>query len=148
MRAGLILEDHSPTRKLLFDIMKTAFNEINLLQAVTISQAKKQVKAKGPDIAVVDINLPDGSGLEFVKYITETYSETYCIVTSVLDDERSIIGALEAGAKGYILKDESRDNLLKHFKDINKGKPPLSPAVCRKLVRWFNNNNLPIFYPT
>jgi len=81
--------------------------------------------------------LPDGSGLEVIRRIAETAPETVVVVSSVFADDEHVFPALRAGARGYVLKDQSTEDLVPLLRGIVSGQPPLSPAITRRLLSFF-----------
>jgi len=63
---------------------------------------------------------------------------TYCVIATIFDDDRRILEALKAGAKGYLLKEQPEGKLIDSLQGILKGEPPLSPVIARKLIRHFH----------
>ncbi|GFO76289.1 hypothetical protein BPLS_P3982 [Bathymodiolus platifrons methanotrophic gill symbiont] len=90
-------------------------------------------------IALVDLNLPDGSGIDLIVRLREEHPQTFIVVSTVFDDDHNLFSALGAGAHGYILKEESRGKLIALLEGIIQGTPPLSPGIARRLIQHFNH---------
>lgn len=90
-----------------------------------------------PDIALIDLGLPDGSGVELIGELNRHAPQTLCIVASIFDDNEHLFPALRAGAQGYLLKDQPLIQIIELLKGIAEGRPPLSPAIARKLLGHF-----------
>lgn len=75
--------------------------------------------------------------LGFARHLSNHHSHIYTVIISIYDDDKHIFEALETGINGYILKEEPYDNLRSHIKDIELGKPPLSPSIARRIIRSF-----------
>jgi DNA-binding NarL/FixJ family response regulator len=97
----------------------------------------------GPALLVVDLHLPDGSGLDVLRAARRAWPTTAVLVTSVLSDEANVVGALREGARGYVLKDASRDQLADAVAQVLRGHAPLSPAVARHLIRQLQGRAAP-----
>ena len=97
-------------------------------------QAVEQADATRPDVAVLDITMPDLSGTEAAERITETLPATAVVILSVHSDEGYVLRALKAGAKGYLLKDSAEGDLIEAIKAVSSGKAFFSPEVSRMLV--------------
>jgi DNA-binding NarL/FixJ family response regulator len=95
------------------------------------------VVASPPDLALVDLGLPDGSGIEFIAALRAAGAATTCVVATVFDDDAHLFPALSAGAQGYVLKDLAPDDLVELLRGIVAGQPPLSPSIARRLLRHF-----------
>jgi DNA-binding NarL/FixJ family response regulator len=100
-------------------------------------------RRRGPALAVVDLHLPDGSGLEIVRAARTAWPATAVLVTSVLSDEGHVVSALRDGARGYVLKDASTEQLQEAVRQVLRGHAPLSPAIARHLIRQLHNHQHP-----
>lgn len=137
MQTALVLEDHTDTRKWLVELIEKAFDGVTVTPASTIAAAQKELDNKRFNIAIVDINLPDGSGIDLVRTIKQSTPDTYCVMATIYDDDEHLFSALQAGAEGYLLKEQPKEVLLKKLQGILIGEPPLSPAVARRVLRHF-----------
>lgn len=92
------------------------------------------------DILLVDLGLPDGSGLDVIRRCRRTQPACAVLVVTVFGDERNMLQAFEAGAGGYILKDGTEADLASHVTQLHAGGAPMSPLIARQLlVRWQAN---------
>ena len=138
MHSVLIVDDHEYARSLLHEIVQDIFEHARIEEAATLSQAKKSITQQHFSLALIDISLPDGSGIDLVKEIITTNSQTYIVMATIYDDDQHLFDSLRAGANGYLLKDLSRDELKNQIKGIIRGNPPLSPSIARRLLAHFN----------
>ncbi len=90
-----------------------------------------------PEIWLVDLGLPDGSGLTVIQQALGTHGPTLVLVISIFADDDAIIGALHAGAMGFIQKGDGDDELLVHLDNANQGGAPISPRVAARLLDSF-----------
>ncbi len=132
---GLIVEDLPDARAWLMAAARTAFPDITLTSVDCLAAGRAAVAACDFDIALIDLGLPDGDGMELIRELADT--DTVCVVTTVFSDDSHLFGALQAGAGGYILKDRDRDSIAELLRGIAAGQPPLSPAIARRLLRHF-----------
>lgn len=137
MQSILIIEDHIETRKWLVSIVQEAFSEPKIEEASTLEQGYACLQSATPSVILIDISLPDGSGLEFVNYAQQNLPDSYVVVTTIYDDDDHLFSAFRSGASGYLLKDEPRKTLVDGLSGIMSGKPPLSSAITRRLLRHF-----------
>ncbi len=137
MKKTLILEDHREAREMLCDVVKQALPEAEIDQAVTVRQASKYIKKQCYDLAIVDISLPDGNGIEFVTDIHACCTNTYIVMATIHDGSDYVFNALRAGAKGYLLKDQTETSLVSALKGILSGQPPLSPNIAHLILDYF-----------
>jgi len=87
------------------------------------------------DLALIDIGLPDVSGIEVVGHIRERFPEVPIMVVSVISAERSVLAAIRAGARGYVLKDDSTTEIAEALSQTLQGHYPISPALARYLFK-------------
>jgi two-component system, NarL family, response regulator NreC len=97
-------------------------------------QAVAQAAAAKPDVAVLDIGMPNLNGIEAAKQITEGASGTAVVILSMHADESYILRALKAGARGYLLKDSAESDLVRAIRAVAEGKSFFSPTVSKVLL--------------
>jgi DNA-binding NarL/FixJ family response regulator len=144
MRTGFILEDLPESQAWLSEALTQSFPGIQIDTAFTLQEARERLghsPAKGqsamPDIALIDLGLPDGSGVELIEFIQRRSPATLCIVASIYHDDGHIFPALRAGARGYLLKDQPVAAIVSALTGIAGGQPPLSPAIARRMLSYF-----------
>lgn len=135
MRNVLILEDHRETRHFLVDLVHEAFPGCVITALENLSQTLPQIASHQFCLAIVDLSLPDGSGLDVIREICLNQQNCYVIVATIFDDESHILEALRAGAMGYLLKDNHRDFLLNAIRGVTNGLPPISASIIRQMMR-------------
>lgn len=137
MKTVLVVEDLPDARALLCNLAEKTFPEARILSAGTLAQAKHRLHEAVPDLVLVDIGLPDGSGIELIRGLARTHPETVCVVTTVLGDDGHIVGAFSAGAQGYLLKGQAPVLIERQLRQIEMGIPALSPTVARRIIDHF-----------
>jgi DNA-binding NarL/FixJ family response regulator len=90
-----------------------------------------------PDVLLVDLGLPDGSGIEVIRELKTRRYATEAMVITVFGDEHHVVSAIEAGASGYLLKDGSAEYVCDSILALIGGGSPISPAIARHLLRRF-----------
>jgi DNA-binding NarL/FixJ family response regulator len=90
------------------------------------------------DVMVVDLGLPDGSGVDLIQAARIAWSDCDIMVATVFGDEAHIIAAIEAGAAGYILKDSEPAALTAEIRSLHAGGSPISPLIARRLLSRFS----------
>ncbi|MDH5394056.1 MAG: response regulator transcription factor [Gammaproteobacteria bacterium] len=133
----LLLEDQPDIQAWIIDIVKELFPADEIITADSCQQAKKLIQAYNFTIAILDINLPDGSGLDILRAIKQSSADTLCVMSTIFNDHDNIFTALQGGADGYIIKSESREKYASTLLAINNGEPPLSAQVARMMVSYF-----------
>lgn len=123
-----------------FSALLQRTREFSVVASVGTSREALVALADGLEfeVAVVDLGLPDGSGLEVIREIRRLRPLATPLVFTVFDDPERVFGALQAGARGYLLKDVPQPRMLQALRDAAAGGAPLSPAVARKIVDTFS----------
>lgn len=138
MKTALILDDIPDSQIWLSQALTSAFPGIQLSTADSLKEARVRLTSHpAPDLALIDLGLPDGSGTELIAELNRNSPQTLCIVASIFDDDQHLFPALRAGAQGYLLKDQPLPQIIDLLKGIVEGRPPLSPAVARKMLGYF-----------
>lgn len=137
--SGLVVEDLPEARAWLVDALVHAFPGIEVREAGDLASARRACREAVPAIALVDLGLPDGSGTDLIAELRAADRDVLTVVTTIFDDDRHLFGDLRAGAEGYVLKDQSRDDLVDMLAGIHAGRPPLSPSIARKLLSVFQD---------
>lgn len=136
---ALILEDHPLAMARLTEVVSAVFPELVLLTAQTVQSALDQLQSKTRiQLALIDLQLPDGSGQRVLEALKAQQAEACAVICTTFADDRHLFPALAAGADGYLLKDQDVDSLKTMLRGIDEGKPPLSPAIARRLIRYFD----------
>lgn len=139
----LILEDMPDTQKWLKEACLLAFPDSDVAICSTVASASEYIDKAIPTIALLDIELPDGKGSDFIPTLLEQHPSCLCIIVTIYADENHLMPSLRAGAKGYILKDQSRQRIADMLKQAMAGELPLSPAVATMVLSHFAENGVP-----
>lgn len=137
MKTGLIVEDLAENRHWLTQTLEQGFSGMAVHCATTVAEARGWLAHHAPDIALIDLGLPDGSGIELIELLNRNSPQTLSIVATIYDDDAHLFPALRAGARGYILKDQGREEAARLLQGIAAGQPPLSPSIARKILASF-----------
>ncbi|ROH92032.1 DNA-binding response regulator [Stagnimonas aquatica] len=138
MQSGWIVEDHPDVALGLAAALQGAFPGIALRLVDGLEAALQQLReGYRPDIALIDLGLPDGSGLDLLRALPAAAPGCVAVVTTIYADDAHLFPALRAGAAGYLLKDEPRERLESALRGILAGEPPLSPSIARRVLRTF-----------
>lgn len=138
MQQALIVEDVPETSKWLCAVLQQAFGDIQASPASTCQQARQMLANNPINLALLDINLPDGSGIDLVTDIRQCCPDAYIVISTIFDDEEHILKALKAGAHGYLLKDLPDRIFIQKLRGILSGDPPISPSVSRRILQYFS----------
>lgn len=105
--------------------------------------AIQQVETLQPDVVLIDPSISQMNGISATQTICERFPETQVLVLTTLDDEESITNALKVGAKGYLLKNLSPDELVGAVRNVHKGYTQLSPGILPKILARVDVGSLP-----
>ncbi|MFT5482876.1 MAG: DNA-binding NarL/FixJ family response regulator [Halieaceae bacterium] len=92
---------------------------------------------QGADAALVDLGLPDGSGVDFIHFLSHLEHPPAVLVMTVFGDEKHVVSALEAGATGYLLKEREPAHIADSICTVLNGGSPISPSIARHLLKRF-----------
>ena len=106
-------------------------------QAGSVARAREAIVRGNFDVALVDLGLPDGNGIDLIREIALTRPETDVMVVTVFGDEAHVIASIEAGATGYLLKRSLIDTLGATVRELRAGGSPISPVIARQLLQRF-----------
>ena len=134
----LLLEDHVAAAHGLIAVVETAFPGCRQQWANTCAEAMRLLEQPWePGLALIDLVLPDGTGMEVLRHLRRVRPETTCVVTTIYDDDEHLFPALAAGADGYLLKDQPSAGLVRQLQALGDGMPALSPRVARRMLGYF-----------
>lgn len=133
----LIVEDVPEALVWLSGIAQAAFPSAKIGTARNVREALAQIQPDRWDVALVDLGLPDGSGLDIIRQFARLSPDTMCIVSTIFGDDAHIVAALSAGAQGYILKGQAEATVLRQLTQLQHGLPVLSPTIARRIMEHF-----------
>jgi DNA-binding NarL/FixJ family response regulator len=138
MHTVVLLEDDPVTRDRLAGIVGQAPGLVLLAALADLRSAQAWLAAHAsPTVLLVDLQLPDGSGIDLIRHMRRVAPKTESMVISVFGDEPHVVGAIQAGATGYLLKDASADEITQAIHRLVAGESPISSAIARHLLRRF-----------
>ena len=103
----------------------------------TGAEGMAMLDLRKPDVLLIDLGLPDISGIEVIRHATHVLPACECMVVTVFGDEEHVLASIEAGASGYLLKDASAESFLSGIRELINGGSPISPIIARRLLRRF-----------
>lgn len=139
MKRILIVEDIGEVRQWLSEIALAAFGDPAIDAAAGMREAFSMIARHPHDLALVDLGLPDGDGLEVLRRLRAERPGTVGVVTTAMGDDAHIVAALAAGAEGYLLKEQPKSVLVRQLTQLEAGIPALSPPVARRIMAHFRH---------
>jgi DNA-binding NarL/FixJ family response regulator len=139
----LLLEDLPEIRAWLKVLVNQVFPQAQISEAARVHDALEIITAVKFDLALVDLGLPDGSGVNVVAALREQQPEAQSVVVTIHDDDEHLFPALQAGAFGYLLKEQPRSQIAEQLKRMSQGEPPLSPSIARRVISHFASQGKP-----
>lgn len=106
--------------------------------ATSLAQALAMLDQAPADVLVVDLGLPDGSGIDVIRHARQRWPACHAMVSTTFGDEGHVIRSLEAGAYGYLLKDQAPGELVAAIRSLHAGGSPVSPLIARKVLARFH----------
>jgi DNA-binding NarL/FixJ family response regulator len=111
--------------------------------ASTRSQGLRMLDGEQADVLLVDLGLPDGSGIDVVRAAQARWPACNVMVSTVFGDEAHVMQSLEAGASGYLLKDSPAERLVQEIRSLHAGGSPISPLIARQILVRFRQPEHP-----
>ncbi|GIU84862.1 MAG: DNA-binding response regulator [Acidimicrobiales bacterium] len=130
----MILDDHEVVRMGLRDLLEREDDIEVVTEASTAAEALARVKATQPDVAILDVRLPDGDGVEVCREIRSTSPLTRCLILTSHADDEALFASIIAGASGYLLKDVRGGDLVEAVRKVARGESLLDPAVTGRVL--------------
>ncbi|MEX0618025.1 MAG: response regulator transcription factor [Pseudohongiellaceae bacterium] len=136
----LIVEDHKQAAAILKKVVDAEFGYPDINTAYTFADGLKYLRERSFSMALIDLGLPDGNGIDLVRYASLKQSAMLSIVTTIFDDEEHLFDALRSGASGYLLKGHSPEELATYLKEAVDGRPALSPHIAQSMLGFFRQS--------
>jgi len=137
----LVADDHPVVRDGLVMILNTQPDFDVVAEADNGAEAVKLAVQHMPDVILLDLEMPEMDGLEALKQLREDLPETPVLVFTAFDTDERIVGAVQAGAKGYLLKGAPRNDLFNAVRVVSGGGALLQPVVASKLMNHMRHQH-------
>jgi DNA-binding NarL/FixJ family response regulator len=134
----LIVDDSEAARKGLKALLKPVMDVRLVGEASGGQEAIALAEQLQPDIILMDLYMPDINGIEATRQIVNTSPHIAILVITMYDDDGSVFAAMQAGARGYLLKGASKSEMLRAIRDVAGGAAIFSPAIARRMMNYFN----------
>jgi DNA-binding NarL/FixJ family response regulator len=136
-----LVDDHEVVRRGIAEMINAEADLEVVGEAANARQAVARVAATVPDVAVLDVRLPDGSGIDVCRTIRSANPGVQCLMLTAYDDDEASYSAVLAGASGYVLKDIRGQHLIDSIRRVARGESLVQKAVTRKVVTELTGSN-------
>ncbi|MFD8735320.1 response regulator [Streptomyces sp. NPDC059618] len=130
-----LLDDHEVVRRGLTDLLDAEPDISVVGDADSVEHALVRGPALRPDVAVLDVRLPDGDGISVCRELRSQMPELSCLMLTSFDDEEALLDAIMAGAAGYVLKQIKGSDLISAVRTVASGQSMLDPTTTARLMR-------------
>lgn len=134
-----IVEDNNTLRNSLTNLCNSTQGMICVAALDNLLNVVSDLAKAQPDIVLMDIGLPDISGIEGVRTIKANFSNIQVLMFTVFEDDEKIFEAIRAGASGYLLKKTPPEEILASIQQLYEGGAPMSPTIARKVIKSFQS---------
>ena len=138
----LVADDHPVVRDGLVAMLTTQTDFRVVGQASTGREVVANIEIARPDVVLLDLEMPDLDGVEALRQVTAEHPEVKVLVFTAFDDDERIVSAVQAGARGYLLKGSPRDKVFDAIRVISQGGSLLQPVVASKLMRHVSRQGI------
>ncbi len=129
-----LVDDHEVVRRGLVDLLDGDPDLTVVGEAGSVAEAKSRIPAARPDVAVLDVRLPDGNGIDLCRELLAEHDDLRCLILTSYTDEESMLQAILAGASGYVVKDIRGMELAEAIKAVGSGKSLLDNRAAAALM--------------
>ncbi|MDX3657901.1 response regulator transcription factor [Streptomyces sp. ID05-26A] len=133
----LLVDDHEVVRRGLREMLDDEPDISVIAEAGSVDEAVTRAQKTPPDVAVVDVQLPDGSGVDLCRSLRDLGIR--CLVLTAFDDEEALVGAIMAGASGYLLKQVRGQDVVTAVREVAAGRSLLDPATTSRVLERMRN---------
>ncbi len=133
----LLADDHPLFRDGMRGLLASEADISVVGEAMTIDDVIRLAEELSPDVILMDIRMPGGNGIGATRTIVDKHPNIRVLMVTMLEDDDSLFAAMRAGARGYLLKDASRDEVLRAIRAVAHDEAIFSPGVARKILNFF-----------
>jgi two-component system, NarL family, response regulator DevR len=137
-----LLDDHEVVRRGLRELFESEEDLTVVGEGATAAEALARVPASRPDVAVLDVRLPDGDGVEVCRDLRSAMPELKCLMLTSYADDEALFSAILAGASGYVLKQIKGSDLVSAVRRVAAGESLLDPALTRQVMERLRGENV------
>ena len=130
-----LVDDHELVRRGISALLNAEPDIEVIGEAATATQARARIRATRPDVAILDVRLPDGSGIDLCREVRSENPDVNCLILTGYDDDEAIYAAVLAGASGYVIKDVQGSGLIDSLRKVAAGKKLIHPSMSGRVVQ-------------
>jgi DNA-binding NarL/FixJ family response regulator len=134
-----LLDDHEVVRRGIADLLSLEADMEVVGEAGSATDALHRIPAARPDVAVLDVRLPDGTGIEVCRDARSILPELKCLMLTSYADDEALFDAILAGASGYVLKDIRGNDLVEAVRSVSAGRSLLDPRATQRVLERLRN---------
>ncbi|NIW44980.1 MAG: response regulator [candidate division Zixibacteria bacterium] len=131
----ILADDHAVVRSGIRQFLESTGEIEVLAEADNGEEAKLQIQKHEPDVVVLDIQMPEASGIEVTRWLRKTDSMVGVLILTAYDEDPYINAVLQAGANGFVLKTASPEEIVRAVKDVHDGKSVLDPSIAHRVLK-------------
>src|SRR5918912_2390788 len=139
----LIADDHPVFRDGMRGMLEAAEDMEVVGEATSGTEAVGRASELAPDVVLMDLKMPGLNGVEATRSIVQSVPGTYVLVITMFEDDSSVFAAMRAGARGYVLKDAEREEILRAIRAVSHGEAIFSPAIASRLITFLAPHRAP-----
>ena len=144
----LVVDDDDAFRESVCAAIARDAEMVLAAQGNSVATAREAIAHVDFDVALIDLGLPDGNGIDLIREISRTLPDVDMMVVTVFGDEAHVLASIEAGATGYLLKRSLTDTLGETVRELRAGGSPISPVIARQLLQRFKRTTAEPTQPT
>ncbi len=137
----LIADDHPLFRHGIHEFLNLAPEMEVVGEATSGEEAITQAEALHPDVILMDVNMPGVNGIDATRRILHISPHIRILVVTMFEDDATVFAAVRAGARGYVLKDAEKENILRAIQAVANGEAIFSPTIATRLIDFFSTQS-------
>jgi two-component system response regulator DevR len=134
MTRVFLVDDHEIVRRGVAELLEREADLEVVGEAGTVAQALARIEATSPDVALLDMRLPDGDGIDLCRELRSRHPELACLILTAFDDDAAAMSAVLAGASGYVLKNVRGTTIVEDVRAVAKGRSLIDRSLSAKVV--------------